>query len=66
MAETPIDKDKADPHLDRGFDKRIIWGLIAAAIVFILIFLYLAFNYFSPSNPSGAGHSAPGANSSNR
>jgi hypothetical protein len=58
MVETPVEKDRSDPHPDRGFDKRIIWGLIVATIFFVLIFLYLMFTYFLPNNPSGAGQSS--------
>lgn len=58
MVDTPIEKDRLDPHPDRGFDKRIIWGLIAAAVVFVILFLFLSGMVFSPDNPSGAGHSS--------
>lgn len=53
MANEPLSgQDQADPHVERGFDKRIIFVMIAAAIVFLLVFLYLT-GMFSQQNSKG-------------
>ena len=59
MARTPIEtEDTPDPRVDKGFDKRIIYVVIAAGIVFVLLFLFLSGRYFSPDNTSGGGMSS--------
>lgn len=60
MADTPTDgQENRDSHVDKGFDKRIIWVMIAAGIVFVVLFIFLGTNVFSPSNtPMGNSNSA--------
>jgi hypothetical protein len=57
MADTNFEGEgKSDPHVERGFDRRIIWVMIAAGVVFVVVFIFLAYGAFSPDNtPSGGG-----------
>lgn len=51
MADFSIDEEnKKDEHIDKGFDKRIILAMVAAGIVFVVIFILLALGVFSPDN----------------
>ena len=69
MADLSLDEqNKKDQHVDKGFDKRIIWAMIVAGILFGLLFIFLAFGAFSPDNtPTGTNSgSQQTGNSANR
>jgi uncharacterized membrane protein YvbJ len=69
MAEFSVEEqNKKDPHIEKGFDKRIIWAMIAAGIIFVVLFIFLGTNVFSPSNtPMGNSSGAqPIGNSAGR
>ena len=55
MADTNLEgQGESDPRVERGFDRRIIWAMVAAGIVFVIVFIILAFRGFSPANtPTG-------------
>ena len=62
MADEPLSgQDKADSHVEKGFDKRIILVMIAAAVVFVLVFLYLS-GMLSQQNSKGANSNSQQVN----
>ena len=67
MADLSVDEqNEKDPHVDKGFDKKIIWGMIAAGIGFVILFIILAFGAFSPDNTPMGNSSTTNGNSANR
>jgi hypothetical protein len=73
MADTNFEGEgKPDPHVERGFDRRIIWVMIAAGVVFVAVFIFLAFGAFSPdktpstTGASGGSSQQTGGQSGNR
>lgn len=67
MAEFSVDEqDKKDSHVDKGFDKRIIWVMIAAGIVFVVLFIILGTSVFSPDNTPMGNSSTTTGNSAGR
>ena len=67
MADLSSDEqNRTDSHVDKGFDKRIIWAMIAAGIVFVVLFIILALGVFSPDNTPMGNNSTSTGNSTNR
>jgi uncharacterized membrane protein YvbJ len=67
MADFSVDEqNKKDEHVDKGFDKRIIWAMIAAGIIFVILFIFLGTRVFSPDNTPMGNSSTTTGNSANR
>lgn len=66
MADAPIGNgDRTQPHVEKGFDKRIIYVLIAATVLFVLAFFIIT-SFLSPGNSRGEGSTTNTQNSENR